>query len=72
MTGTIWLTIDDVKNRTTLPRIEIKRLVEAGSFPKPEQIAAGKLAWRECDIDSWIDTRPIADDLPGMTPKHVN
>ena len=70
MTPITWLAIDEVRDRTTLPRIEINRLVEAGTFPKPESIS-GKAVWRETDIDQWIDARPIADVLPGQPSKMV-
>ena len=73
MTPITWLAIDEVRDRTTLPRTEINRLVKAGTFPKPESIS-GKAVWRETDIDQWIDARPIADVLPGqpsmMVRKH--
>lgn len=70
MTPITWLAIDEVRDRTTLPRTEINRLVKAGTFPKPESIS-GKAVWRETDIDQWIDTRPIADVLPGQPSKMV-
>ena len=70
MTPITWLAIDEVRDRTTLPRTEINRFVKAGTFPKPESIS-GKAVWRETDIDQWIDARPIADVLPGQPSKMV-
>jgi prophage regulatory protein len=69
MADIVWLTIDDVKARTTLPRTEINRLAATGDFPKAIEIAPGQLAWRESDIDAWIDARPIAEDIPGLKPR---
>lgn len=33
------------------------RLARAGKFPKSIQISAGAVAWREADIEDWIDER---------------
>ncbi len=58
MTATTWLTLDDVKDCTTLPHREINRLVASGEFPEPVKQPDGTLAWRESDIDKWIERRP--------------
>lgn len=58
MTATVWLTVDDVTDRTTLLEPEIKKLIAAGKFPSPVQGEDGARAWREADIDEWISARP--------------
>lgn len=60
MTATVWLTVDDVTDRTTLLEPEIKKLVAAGEFPQPVQGESGARVWREPDIDEWIAARPRA------------
>ena len=62
MTATTWLTIDDVKDRTTLPHREIMGLVASDEFPQPEQQANGTPAWRGHDIEAWIEARPRVQD----------
>lgn len=63
MTATSWLTLDDVKDRTTLPRTEIMCFVENGDFPSPVEQPDGTHAWRESDIDKWIESRPRVDTI---------
>lgn len=58
MTATSWLTLDDVKDRTTLPHLEIEHLVASGEFPLPVVQANGTRLWRETEIDEWIEARP--------------
>lgn len=60
MTATPWLTLDDVKDRTTLPHRVIMGLVANDDFPQPVQQRDGTPAWRELDIDEWIALRPRA------------
>ncbi len=62
MTAIVWLTLDDVKDRTTLPRSEIKRLVASREFPSPIERTDGSHVWREADIDQWIECRPRATE----------
>lgn len=40
-------------------RHQLRRLVEAGKFPKPVRISDQRVAWRESDINEWIASRPI-------------
>ncbi|MBL8564319.1 MAG: AlpA family phage regulatory protein [Hyphomicrobiaceae bacterium] len=72
MTATTWLTIDDVKDRTTLPHGEIMGLVASGDFPSPVEQPDGTHAWRESDIDEWIEARPRVEDIVSArnTRKH--
>ena len=52
------LRLPEVKTRTGLGRSSIYRLVATGSFPRPRKLAERAVAWRESDIQTWIDTRP--------------
>lgn len=67
MTATVWLSIDDVTDRTTLLEPDIKKLVVAGDFPPPVKKSDGTSVWREIDIDEWIALRPrvLALDAKG-------
>lgn len=64
MTAIVWLTLDDVKDRTTLSRPEIERFVASREFPSPVQGADGACVWREGEIDDWIAGRPRVEDIP--------
>ena len=47
------LRLVEVRERAKLSRTTIYRRIAAGTFPKPEPISAGLVAWRESDIDAW-------------------
>ena len=43
--------------RVGLSAVTIWRLERAGHFPKAIQISRGAIAWRESDIEKWIEAR---------------
>lgn len=54
------LHLRDVLTRLSMSRSVLYSLRRRGDFPRPVQISPGRVAWREKDIDAWIDSRPIA------------
>ena len=42
---------------TGLSRSTIYRRVADGEFPKPVKISKGRVAWRERDLLSWLESR---------------
>jgi len=52
-----FLRIAAVMDRCPYSRASIYRLVKSGDFPKPYSLGAGAVAWREADIDDWIQAR---------------
>ena len=46
-----------VLDRTSLSDATIRRMVDAGSFPKPVKPSPNRKAWREADVNAWIATR---------------
>lgn len=54
------LNLRDVLTRLSMSRSVLYLLRSRGDFPHPIQISPGRVAWREKDIDAWIDSRPIA------------
>jgi prophage regulatory protein len=38
-------------------RDHLRRMVNCGAFPKPIRLSSARIAWREADIDSWIDQK---------------
>lgn len=71
MTAIVWLTVDEVTDRTTLPALQIKKLVAAGEFPSPVQGEDGARLWRETDIDAWIDARPRDEGIARVGSKRA-
>jgi prophage regulatory protein len=54
------LRLPDVRRLTGLGRSTIYRLLAAGQFPPPVQLAARAVGWRQSDVDSWTAARPLA------------
>ena len=54
------LPITEVLTRTSLSRRTVYSMMSAGRFPKPIQLSARRVGWRESDIDAWLETRAMA------------
>lgn len=54
------LRIDEVRRRTGLSRTSLWRKEKEGTFPSRVKIGANSVAWREEDIEAWIESRPRA------------
>ncbi|ALB95425.1 AlpA family transcriptional regulator [Burkholderia pseudomallei] len=44
----------EVSSRIRLSKSEIYRRISAGTFPKSVKLGPRAVAWRESDIDGWI------------------
>ena len=51
-----------VEERTGFKKSSIYAGVKAGTFPAPVRLSARAVAWREVDIDRWINERTTAAD----------
>jgi len=49
-----------VLDRVALSDTTIWRLERAGKFPKSFHVSPGAVAWREADIEAWINQRAEA------------
>lgn len=45
-----------------LSRTTVWRLIKLGDFPAPIRLHGAAVAWRECDINEWLNTRPLATE----------
>jgi prophage regulatory protein len=50
----------EIEILTGLSRASIDRMRAAGSFPRPIQISARRIAWRSEDVYAWLEKRPHA------------
>jgi len=50
------------KSRTGLPETSGRRLMAAGKFPKPIQLAPRSVGWLESEVDAWIAARVAERD----------
>ena len=39
----------------------IYRLIRLGDFPRPVKLGQRAVAWRESDINDWIDSREVTE-----------
>ena len=51
------LGLSRVKDRTSLSKTTIYRLVSENKFPRPYQLTLRRVAWREADISAWLAGR---------------
>ena len=52
------LRLRDVLAITGRSRSSIYRDMEAGRFPEPVRLSPNAVAWREDDVQAWIDALP--------------
>ena len=53
--------LPEVSRRTAMPRSSIYLAMKKGTFPRPVRIGERAVAWRESDIQAWIDERTGGD-----------
>lgn len=53
----------EVRIITGLSRTTIFRLIKAKQFPIPIRLSERRRAWRQTDIDEWIQTRKPAYEI---------
>lgn len=54
-----------VIDRTGLSNTTIWRLYRADKFPRPVQLSANAVGWRESDIDAWLESRRVGGAAHG-------
>jgi len=55
------LRITEVSKKTTLAKSTIWLKIAQGTFPKPIKLSPAISVWKECTIDSWIDSHLSKD-----------
>jgi len=55
----------EVSRRTGLARSTLYKAVSEGRFPPPVRLTSNTIAWREEEVDRWIQERPVADTVAG-------
>jgi prophage regulatory protein len=52
----------DVMARTGLPTSTLYEKIAKGEFPRPVSLGARSVAWRESEIEDWIESRrPVGE-----------
>lgn len=58
------LRLPPVQERTGLGKSSIYAAMAAGTFPTPVRLGTRGVAWREEEIDAWIQSRQTAEIRP--------
>jgi prophage regulatory protein len=53
----VLLKIRSVKHACALSRSELYRRMRVGDFPKPVAIGLRAVAWRQSEVNAWIESR---------------
>ena len=53
--------LPEVMRRTAMSRSSVYLAMKKGTFPKPVRIGERAVAWRESDLQHWIDERAGGD-----------
>jgi prophage regulatory protein len=51
----------EVEDMTGLSRSTIYRQIPKGEFPAPYQLSAGRVGWKEAEVEDWIERRKRAN-----------
>ena len=54
--------LPEVLRATGLSRTTLYRKISHGQFPEPVRLGPRPVAWRECDVAAWINSRPPASE----------
>lgn len=54
------LALPTVLDKTSLSEPTIRRMMERQEFPRPVKLSANRVAWREPDVNEWINGRSVA------------
>lgn len=55
----------EVEVITGLSRSSIYRLQEEGTFPRAVRVGRAGVRWKESDIRTWLESRPVVKSGPG-------
>lgn len=58
------MTIDEAADYVSLSKATVKNLINKGEFPKPRQLAGKRVGILAREINEWLETRPISNQLP--------
>ena len=67
---TKFLRLNQVQDRTGLPRSTIYAYVVDGTFPTPINIGERSVAWLETDIEQWMSEKIISANHTKWSARH--
>ena len=57
-----FLSMREVRRRTTLSKTHTYRLINAGRFPRPVPLGPHRVAWLESEVEGWMAERTAERD----------
>ena len=63
------LPMAEVCRKVGVTRTHIYRLIKGEGFPKPLHLSAQSRAWRNDEVDQWIEERSALRDPPEADPE---
>jgi prophage regulatory protein len=61
MTSNYFYRLPDVLKQTGLGRSTLYAAIANGEFPPPRKIGARAVAWRQDELEEWINNRPVTN-----------
>jgi prophage regulatory protein len=58
------MTIDEAADYVSLSKATLKNLINKGDFPKPRQLAGKRVGILVREVNEWLETRPVSNQLP--------
>jgi prophage regulatory protein len=49
----------EVQARIGLSRSTLYKMMDEGTFPRAVSLGARSIGWKSCDIDHWLENRPV-------------
>ncbi len=56
----IFISLNQVREITSLSKTTIYRLISEEKFPRPYQLTERRVAWRETEVAAWIADRGVS------------
>ena len=53
--------LTEVVAQTGMSKPSVYRQLQAGTFPRPVKLGPRAVAWRQEDIENWIQSRPVQE-----------
>lgn len=61
-----YLKIGEVLERSSYSRAQIYRLMKSGEFPSSYRLSKNRVAWKESEVDVWVEERQSIFLLPPL------
>jgi len=67
----MYLDRDQAAQFVNLSGPAMQRLISSGSFPRPRQISARRVAWLVRELREWGESRPVSEQMPPINSSRI-